>query len=57
MYYTTDNSTPTTGSTLYTTNISVAASETIKVLATATGYANSNVGSAAYTINTPPRGS
>ena len=54
MYYTTDGTTPTTGSTLYTTPISVGTSETIKVLAVATSYANSNVGSAAYVINLTP---
>jgi hypothetical protein len=53
MYYTTDGSTPTTGSTPYIGTISVAATETIKVLAAATGYANSNIGSAAYTITAP----
>ena len=51
MYYTTDGSTPTTGSTPYTGAITVSSSLTLKVLATATGYANSNIGSAAYTIN------
>jgi hypothetical protein len=50
MFYTTDGSTPTTGSTPYTVPISVASTQTIKVLATATGYANSVVGSALYTI-------
>jgi hypothetical protein len=50
MYYTTDGSTPTTGSTLYTGAIPVNSSLTIKVLAVATGYANSAIASAAYTI-------
>jgi hypothetical protein len=50
MYYTTDGSTPTTGSTLYTGAITVSASETIKVLAVATGYINSAVASGTYTI-------
>lgn len=52
MYYTTDGSTPTTGSTSISNGgtISVTASETIKVLAVATGYANSNIASATYTL-------
>jgi hypothetical protein len=52
-YYTTDGSTPTTGSTLYTVAISVAASETVKAISVGTGYNNSPVGSAAYVINAP----
>jgi len=51
MYYTTDGSTPTTGSTPVSGAISVSVSETLKVLAVATGYANSNVASAGYTIS------
>ena len=50
-YYTTNGSTPTTGSTLYTGPISVNASETLKVLAVHAGLSNSNVASAAYVIN------
>jgi hypothetical protein len=50
IYYTTDGSTPTTGSTVYTTAISVAATETVQALATHSGMSNSEVGSAAYTI-------
>jgi hypothetical protein len=55
IYYTTDGTTPTTSSAKYTgTAISVAGNgtvETIKAIATATGYATSGVGSATYTIN------
>jgi hypothetical protein len=51
-YYTTDGSTPTTGSTLYSSPISVSVSQTIKVLATATNYSNSSVASASYVIGT-----
>ncbi len=52
IYYTTDGSTPTTSSTKYTGAISVASSMTIKSMATASGFSNSAVGSAAYTIQT-----
>jgi N-acetylneuraminic acid mutarotase len=53
VYYTTDGSTPTTGSTVYNGAITVASSETIKSIATATGYSTSTVASATYTINLP----
>lgn len=52
IYYTTNGSTPTTGSTVYTTPVSVSASGTLKAIATAGGFTQSAVGSAAYTINT-----
>ncbi|NNM66834.1 MAG: Ig domain-containing protein, partial [Spirochaetales bacterium] len=48
IYYTTDGSTPTTSSTSGT-SVTVNSSETIKAIAVASGYANSAVGSAAYT--------
>jgi len=50
IYYTTDGSTPTTGSTVYTAPITVTATETLKAIASAPGYSTSGVGSAAYTI-------
>lgn len=54
-YYTTDGSTPTVLSTLYTGAISVALSETIKAFSHGTGsYTDSSVASAAYVISAPP---
>jgi glucosylceramidase len=53
IYYTTDGSTPTTSSTKYTTPISVASSETINAVATATGSSTSAEGTATYTLNLP----
>ncbi len=50
LYYTTDGSTPTTASTLYTTAIPVAANTTLKSLATKPGYTDSSVSAATYTI-------
>jgi len=51
IFYTTDGSTPTTSSTPYTTPVSVATSLTLKALATASGFINSAIGSAAYVIS------
>ncbi|SNT43234.1 Sugar lactone lactonase YvrE [Granulicella rosea] len=51
VYYTTDGSTPTTSSTLYTGPITVSTPETINAIATATGYTSSSVVSAGYFIN------
>ena len=50
IYYTTDGSTPTSGSTLYTGPVSVAETETIKAIAIASGYPNSGIASAVYTL-------
>lgn len=51
IYYTTNGTTPTTSSTLYAGPITVSSSETIEAIAVATGYANSVVATATYTIN------
>jgi sugar lactone lactonase YvrE len=50
IYYTTDGSTPTTSSSVYSVPISVSATETVKALAVESGYTNSVIGSAAYSI-------
>ena len=55
IYYTTDGSTPTaTPSELYTGSVTLSASATVNALAVASGFANSAVSSATYTIQLPP---
>jgi len=55
IYYTTNGTTPSTSSTRYTgTAITVNSSETVQAIATASNYAQSAVGSAAYTITSVP---
>ena len=50
IYYTTSGSAPTTGSSIYSSPILVSAAETLEALATASGYAQSSVASAAYAM-------
>jgi hypothetical protein len=50
IYYTTNGTTPTTSSPVYSSAITVSAPETIEAIAVETGYTNSAMGTAAYTI-------
>src|SRR5258708_10844876 len=49
IHYTTNGTTPTTSSEVYSGPITVSATETIEAMAVATGYTRSAVGSATYT--------
>src|SRR5208283_2376674 len=53
IYYTTDGTTPTTDSPVYSSPIPVNSTETIEAIAAASGFSNSAVASATYTINLP----
>jgi hypothetical protein len=50
IHYTTNGTTPTTSSTLYTSPITVSKTETVKAISYFPGWTSSTVGSAAYTI-------
>ena len=52
-YYTTDGSTPTTSSTLYTGPLSLTADMTLKVLTTRSGYRDADVLTAAFLVKAP----
>ena len=51
IYYTTDGSTPTTSSSVYSAPITVSSNKTIKTFAVKTGWADSGVSIAPYVIN------
>jgi hypothetical protein len=53
IYYTTNGSTPTTSSSVYSSAIPVSATTTIQAMAVASGFGNSDVVSGTYTINLP----
>ncbi len=65
IYYSTDGSTPSTGSTLYSAPITLTTSETLKAIAVASGFIQSTATTNAYVISTqtatpiftPPAGS
>jgi hypothetical protein len=52
IYYTTDGSTPTTGSTLYNGPFQLTTDTTVQAIASAAGYLQSSVSNASYTFNT-----
>jgi len=51
IYYTTNGTTPTTASSVYSSPILVAATETVKAISLVAGFATSAVGTASYTIS------
>jgi hypothetical protein len=50
IYYTTNGTTPTTGSTQYSAPLQISATTTIEAIAAASGYTNSGVTGATFTI-------
>jgi N-acetylneuraminic acid mutarotase len=53
IYYTTNGTTPTTGSSVYSSAITVSSTETLEAIATASGSTTSALETAAYTITSP----
>jgi len=53
IYYTTNGTNPTTSSTLYSGAISISATTTLKAIAVKDGWNNSDILTAAYTLNIP----
>jgi hypothetical protein len=56
IFYTTDGTTPTTSSKVYSAPISVTASETLKAISVAPGYLQSSTATAVYTLTAPKAG-
>ena len=54
IYYTTDGTTPTSSSPIYTSQVTVSTTGILEAVAIASGYSISTVGTAAYTIGTQP---
>ena len=53
IYYTTDGTTPTSSSSVYSTPLNISQTTTVKAIATLQGYNDSPVATATYTIETP----
>jgi hypothetical protein len=51
IYYTTNGTTPTTSSSVYSSPVTVSSSQTLEAIAVETGYTSSAAGTAAYTIS------